>query len=227
MDPLLLSAFFFFALTATITPGPNNIMMMSSGARFGMRRTAPHILGVAFGFPAMVLASGLGLGALLQESPLLHKVLRLAGTGFMLWMAFAIAFAPPKNDAAQEENADKNKGLKAETDVTSKDRPMRFFEAVLFQWVNPKAWTMGIGAITTYTAPHSPFFPQLFTMVVIFTIVGIPSAIIWTAFGKGIRRFLGTPMRQRIFNVAMGLLLFISLIPTLSDALNIMKAAGP
>lgn len=223
MDPLLLSAFFFFALTATITPGPNNIMMMSSGARFGMRRTAPHILGVAFGFPAMVLASGLGLGALLQEIPLLHKILRLVGTGFMVWMAISIALAPPKNDAAQEENTDKKTGLNA----THADRPMRFFEAVLFQWVNPKAWTMGIGAITTYTAPHSPFFPQLFTMVVIFTLVGIPSAVIWTAFGKGIRRFLGTPLRQRIFNVAMGILLFISLIPTLADALNMLKVASP
>lgn len=210
MDPLLLSAFCFYAFSATITPGPNNIMMMSSGARFGFNRSWPHMLGVAFGFPLMVLAAGAGLGTLLQQSPFLHGVLRWVGAALMLWIALQIAAAPPFDE--KKTTKDKN-------------RPLRLYEAVLFQWVNPKAWVGGLGAIAAYTTPAQPFMPQLATIACVFALVGLPSAMVWTAFGKGIRRFLGTEKRQRFFNLGMGILLALSVIPIILDALKAHNAA--
>jgi threonine/homoserine/homoserine lactone efflux protein len=212
MDPVVLSAFIFFAITSTITPGPNNIMMMNSGARFGFRATIPHILGVVVGFPTLVFAAGLGLGAIMQANPIIHTIIRWLGVSYMLWMAYkmygAASLQKKKSDVEKKE----------------KNRPFMFHEVVLFQWINPKAWTMGMGAVAAYTVPVTAqgmdFLHQLLILVGIFCAVGIPSAIIWTGFGKAISGFLGTEKRLRIFNIIMALLLVASVIPIIVEGLS-------
>jgi threonine/homoserine/homoserine lactone efflux protein len=203
MDSLLFSAFVFFALSSNLTPGPNNIMLMNSGASFGFRRTIPHLLGVGLGFPLMVLVAGLGVGTLFERLPILHEIIRWVGVAYMLWMAWHMA-------QARSLGSEREKG----------SRPMRFLEAVLFQWVNPKAWTMGIGALSAYTVPDKAFFPQLLVIFLVFLAIGVPSAAVWTGFGKAIGRFLSSERRLRAFNIFMALLLVVSVIPVILEGLR-------
>ena len=142
----LLSAFVLFAFVSSITPGPNNTMLLASGVNFGVRRTIPHALGVSIGFMVMVLGVGLGLGEVFKVYPLAYTVLRYAGAAYLLYLAWKIA----------------NSGPMSATDPQSR-KPLGFWGAAAFQWVNPKAWVMAVGAITTYT----PAQGYLFNVIVI------------------------------------------------------------
>jgi threonine/homoserine/homoserine lactone efflux protein len=179
------------------TPGPNNIMVMTSGVNFGYRRTLPHIFGVNIGFSLMLAVVALGLGAVFVAEPRLQLVLKVAGTAYMLWLAWRIATASAVGDASGGRN------------------PMTFLEGAAFQWVNVKAWFMVVGAIAVYTpAGYAPWQSALYLGGVML-IAGAPPTHVWTLFGVGIRRFLQNPKALRAFNVGMALLLVLSLVPML------------
>ncbi|WP_299806724.1 LysE family translocator [uncultured Shewanella sp.] len=184
-----------FAFSSGITPGPNNIMLMSSGVNFGVKRSLPHLLGICIGFPAMVLAIGLGLSAVFQSFPILHTIIKYVGIGYMLYLAWLIA-----NSSAK---------------INSKDTPspLTFLQAAAFQWVNPKAWIMGIGAIAAFTSMSQTLAPQVLTISLVFFVVALPSAFVWLGFGVALKRILKNQKQQKIFNVTMALLLVLSILP--------------
>ena len=192
-DPLLL-ALLGFALTTSITPGPNNAMLTASGANFGFRRAVPHMLGIILGFPAMVLAIGLGLGSVFSALPWLHLALKYVGAAYMMYLAWRIA------------TAERGKGA-----ATTK--PISFFEAAGFQWVNPKAWIMGVGALAAYTVPEAPVWSEAARVAGAFVVTGIISSALWCGFGVAIGRLLTSDRAFRLFNYAMVLALVASLIP--------------
>ena len=189
-----------FAVSTTITPGPNNVMVTASGANFGYRRTLMHILGISLGFPVMVVAVGLGLGGLFHALPGLHVVLKLLGCAYILWMAWKIAAADGMGGSSARAG-----------------RPFTFLQAAGFQWVNPKAWVMAVGAITAYTSAGGYYYLEIVLIALIFLVVCIPSISIWTLFGVGIGRILTARKWLRVFNILMALLLVASLIPVFID----------
>lgn len=191
----LLAAMTGFAFVASITPGPNNMMLLASGANFGFRRTVPHMLGIGIGFMVMLLISGLGLGEVFRRVPGTFFAFKIACVLYMLWLAWKIATAGAITD-----------------DGASTGRPMTFLEGALFQWVNPKAWAMILTAIGAYTVP-SDYLISLLVVTLVFGIINIPSISCWTMFGVALRRLLSDPVRVRYFNVAMALLLIGSLYP--------------
>ncbi|WJV21364.1 MULTISPECIES: LysE family translocator [Pseudomonas] len=193
----LLLAFALFAFVTSVTPGPNNTMLLASGVNFGFRRTVPHILGISSGFLALVLAVGLGLGAVFEAYPVLYKVLRYVGAAYLLYLAWNIARSGP---VSQE--------------VDGKGRPLGFWGAAAFQWVNPKAWVMALGAISTYT-PLQGYFFNVVVIASLFALINAPSVGVWAGFGSVLRNVLRDPRWLRLFNYGMALLLVISLFPLL------------
>ncbi|OYU70341.1 MAG: lysine transporter LysE [Alphaproteobacteria bacterium PA2] len=198
MSPQLLSALVAFCFVSSITPGPNNTMLMASGANFGFRPTLPHMLGVSLGFGFMVLAVGLGLGQVFVRFPILHPVLAFGGAIYMLWLAWKIAHAS---------------GL---GEVGTTGSPMTFLQAAGFQWINPKAWIMGVTAVTTY-APQNSYGLNVVLVSLIFVVVNAPCIAAWAGFGVGLRGFLDRPERMRLFNISMAALLVLSLVPLIFE----------
>lgn len=201
MNPALFAGFLVFALAASITPGPNNLMMMASGATFGLKRTAPHMAGVVLGFGAMTLAVGLGLAEVLKASPVLFAVLRWAAAAYILYIAWRMVTA-------------KGPGI-----AVTGEKPMSFLGAVAFQWVNPKAWVMALGAVGTY-AEHGRFLVDVVIIAVAFMIINVPCALTWTGFGSGIRRWFRKPGHLKAFNWTMAALLVASLYPLVTEPLG-------
>lgn len=192
----LAAAFLPFAVVSAFTPGPNNLLLAASGANFGIRRTIPHVLGVVCGFPLLVLASGLGLGAVFERHPEVHSALKLGGAAFLIYLAWRIA-TPARRTAD-----------------AAPSRPLTFLEAALFQWVNPKAWLFAVSAIATFTTVGGRASTEIAVILAICTLVSIGSTISWTAFGAGLNRFLQeSPRAHRAFNVGMALLLVLSIVP--------------
>ncbi|MDJ1007795.1 MAG: LysE family translocator [Paracoccaceae bacterium] len=195
MDTDLLFALYVFVVVAIFTPGPNNMMLLASGANFGVRRTVPHMLGIMIGHAAMVVVLGLGLAGVLAAAPLVFAILKYACLAYLLWLAWRIAHAAPPEGAE------------------ATGRPMSFFEAALFQWVNPKAWAVALTAVTAY-APGEGLFAVAVTALV-FLSVSLPSVSLWAGLGTGIRRWLDNPGRLRAFNWTMAFLLVGSTLPVL------------
>ena len=191
------AALIVFAFVTSITPGPNNFMLMASGVNFGFRRTIPHMLGIGAGFLSLLLAVGFGLGAVLAAYPALHLGLKLAGGAYLLYLAWRIAMT--------RSMADKGGGTA---------RPMTFLEAAAFQWVNPKAWVMAVTAMAVYTNPQTPFL-SILIVAFAFAVVNVPSVSTWAGFGTALRGFLSDPVRLKWFNIAMGVALAVSLWPML------------
>ena len=191
----LLPPLTIFALTMGITPGPNNVMLTASGANFGFRRTLPHIAGITLGFPLMVLAVGLGLGGFFVAYPEFHGVLRVVGISYLLWLSWKIATA--------------GRGA----DVGTKGRPLNFWQAAGFQWVNPKAWIIAVGAIATYTRVQGDIMQEVVLITVVMLVVAFPCAATWTAFGTGIGRLLKSNRARTLFNWSMAALLVASVLP--------------
>ncbi|MEM6441750.1 MAG: LysE family translocator, partial [Pseudomonadota bacterium] len=182
-----------FALVTSITPGPNNLMLMASGANFGLRRTVPHMLGVGLGFVAMALGIGLGLMQVFDAYPAAYDVLRAAGAVYMLHLAWKIArAAPPEGGAAA-------------------GKPMSFLAACAFQWVNVKAWAMAVTAVSLYAPSRT--WQAVALVAVVFGAVNLPSVSLWAVLGVQLRRWLGSPGRLRAFNWTMAALLVASLWP--------------
>ncbi len=184
-----------FAFVTSITPGPNNLMLMASGANFGVRRTVPHMLGVALGFVFMAVLVGAGLAQAFAAVPQLYAVLKLASVAYLLFLSWKIATAPPPGEAARA------------------GRPMTFLAAAAFQWVNPKAWAMALTAVSVYAPSQTA--AGIAAVAAVFGIVNLPSVGVWAALGQGMRRVLTNPARMRAFNVLMAVLLVASLYPVL------------
>ena len=182
-----------FGIAAAFTPGPNNIMLAASGMNFGFVRTAPHMSGVVIGFVAMLLGVGFGLGAFFMAYPLAQTALKIIGIAYLLWLAWRIANAAP-------------------ADPSVRSRPISFIEAALFQWVNPKALLAVVSTMSIFIRPESAV-SDVFIVAVVFFFLSIGAVVSWTAFGAGLRGFLGDPARRRVFNIAMALLLVLSIAP--------------
>ncbi|MGO4917209.1 LysE family translocator [Pseudogemmobacter sp. W21_MBD1_M6] len=187
-----------FAFVSSITPGPNNLMLMASGANFGLRRTLPHMMGVGLGFVLMIVLVGAGLMQVFDLYPVAHVILKTASVIYLVYLAYRIATAGPPRVK----------------DAGAEGKPLSFLQAAAFQWVNPKAWTMALTAISVYTAaPHH--LMDIVGVALIFGIVNLPSVGCWAYLGQQMSRFLTSPARLRAFNVTAAVLLVASLYPIL------------
>lgn len=187
-----------FLIVSSVTPGPNNTMLMASGVNFGVRRSLPHLLGVQIGFTVMLLCVGLGLHAVLDRFPALYQVMRWGGATYLLWLAWKLATARP-----------------AEADPTaSAPQPLGFWGAAAFQWINPKAWVMIVTAMGAYLPPDASV-SQVLLLALMSLVLGSPCSAVWVGFGQAMRRLLQNPQRLRLFNITMALALVASLYPML------------
>ena len=198
MSPDLLIAAALFLVVSSITPGPNNTMLMASGVNFGVRRSLPHLLGVQIGFTVMLLCVGLGLHAVLDQFPALYQLMRWGGAAYLLWLAWKLATARPA-DADPEAPA---------------PQPLGFWGAAAFQWINPKAWVMIVTAMSAYLPPDASV-PQVLLLALMSLVLGSPCSAVWVGFGQAMRGLLQDPLRLRIFNITMALALVASLYPML------------
>jgi threonine/homoserine/homoserine lactone efflux protein len=192
----VLSALIIFAFVSSITPGPNNLMLLNSGANFGFKKTIPHLLGVGIGFTLMIALVGLGVIKLFDAFPLSYEILKILSIVYLLYLAFKIA--------SSTGNLEQK---------SSSAKPLSFIQAALFQWVNPKAWTMALTSISIY-APTKSLGAVLFVAIV-FGIVNLPCISAWIVLGQKIQVLLTDKKRLRAFNISMAFLLILSLYPAL------------
>ncbi|KAB2707159.1 LysE family translocator [Brucella intermedia] len=184
-----------YTIVTSITPGPNNMMVLASGVNFGVRRTVPHILGISLGFAAMIVVVGMGLGTVFELYPVLNTVLRWVGAAYLVYLAYKIA------RSGAPETPDGVAG-----------KPLGFLGAAAFQWVNPKAWVMALGAVAAYLPAH-PSLVSVTAIALLMAVLNAPCVGIWAAFGVGLRSFLTKPDQLRAFNLTMAVLLVVSLYP--------------
>ncbi|WP_144109892.1 LysE family translocator [Paraburkholderia sp. BCC1886] len=199
-----LPAGMLFALVTSITPGPNNTMVLASGVNFGFRRTLPHLSGISAGVVLLMLSVGIGLGEAFVHFPVLYTVLEVASVAYLLYLAWKI-------------------GTSGELKVKQGERrPMKFLEAAAFQWVNPKAWMMVLTAATTIHLCESTSLNAV-AMAVVFYVIGFPCICVWAGFGTAMRQVLSNPKWLRVFNLTMAALLVLSLYPI---ALKLLGMGG-
>ncbi|MEM9130565.1 MAG: LysE family translocator [Pseudomonadota bacterium] len=191
----IFAALVAFAFVSVITPGPNNLMLMASGANFGFRKTVPHMLGIGIGFPTMVVLVGLGVMQVFDLWPPSYTVLKFLSVCYLLYLAWKIANAAPPSEAATQGTA------------------LSFLQSAGFQWLNPKAWSMALSAITLYAASRD--IQTILLIAGIYVLVSVISTTSYTALGQQMRRLINNPTRLRRFNIAMAGLLVLSLVPVL------------
>ncbi|WP_117191701.1 LysE family translocator [Rhizobium terrae] len=186
-----------FSLVGSVSPGPSNFMLLASGTNFGFRRTMPQILGITVGLSSVLLAVGFGLGALITAYPPIGLAMKIAGSAYLLYLAWRIAMsrAVPSGESTSA-------------------RPLTLLESAAFQWVNPKAWIAALTAMAAYASTENPFVSVLLITGVT-AAINLPSVAVWAGFGAALRNFLSDPVRLKWFNIAMGLLLVASLWPLL------------
>ncbi len=193
MTPEAFATLMTLSLVAAFTPGPNNALVASSGATFGLRRTMPHVMGITIGFPLMIFLVGLFLGEVFQQSALLREGLRWIGAALLLYVAWKIAMAGGIGTGPQ--NA----------------RPFSFVQAAAFQWINPKGWVMAIALSAQFISPARPLTTAgIIAAVTIFA--GFTSALAWAGAGRAMARWIGTPARVRLFNMVMGGLIALGVL---------------
>ena len=190
-----------FAFVSSATPGPNNMMLLASGANFGLWRTVPHMVGIGLGFGLMIVMVGVGLMQVFDAFPITNLILKIVSVIYLLWLSWKIATAAPKLADAPDTGG----------------TPMTFLQAAAFQWVNPKAWSMGIYAITNFAKDDdgARSFLSVCVVAFAFVLVNFPSVTIWTVLGQQMRRFLTSPARLRAFNWTMAVLLVLTFLPVL------------
>ena len=197
MDSMLISLL-GFSVAMYITPGPNNVMVAASAANHGIRATVPHMLGIVVGFALMLTLVCAGLGSALVRWPLLLPLFRWAGAVWLVWIAWQIARAPAPGEGGRT-------------------RVLGFAGAVAFQWINPKAWLIAVGAAGEYLSPHQPLVAQLSRIFIVFLVVGLPCVLVWAVLGSGAGRLLRSPVQLRAFNVVMAVVLVLSVLPVLIE----------
>jgi threonine/homoserine/homoserine lactone efflux protein len=188
------TAFLLFALVAAVTPGPSNIMLTAAGAQAGVRRGLPCLLGVSTGMGLMMFLVPLGLGSLVLEHPFLLKGLNWGGAAVLLWLSWKIATSRSRIEAD-----------------LGKD-PVGYVGAAVFQWVNPKSWLVTASAAGTFLhADAGSPLAQAAALGGLFALAVLPSGFVRLAFGATVHHVLGSPRRLRVFNIAMGVLLALSI----------------
>jgi threonine/homoserine/homoserine lactone efflux protein len=186
-----------FVLAGTLTPGPNNLMVLASGANWGLARTMPHVLGITLGFPIMIIAAGFGIGIVFKAVPILEPILRYTAFAYLLWLSWKIARAGRLHGG--EEGG----------------RPMTLLQAAAFQWVNPKAWALVLSGIALFTTDGGDRVAEIGLLALLFGLVCLPNCIAWGLFGQSIARLLADDRRRRIFNLGMAVVLVLSVLPAL------------
>lgn len=181
-----------FCATMTMTPGPNNVLLASSGAHFGVWRSLPHITGIRVGSTSLHLAMLFGLGALFDSLPWLHSGLKYLSMGYLLYLVAKIVMQPTSDSAAKEAAA-----------------PMSIKEAALFQWINPKSWMATITLCSAFTLTGEQYWLSAGLGVLVFNLVGFPASFTWVVLGAAIRSKLNSPKRRKSFNYLMGFLLAV------------------
>ena len=199
MTAEILTALIAFAFVASVTPGPNNLMLMASGANFGVRRTLPNFFGITLGFIVMVVLVGIGIMQVFSAYPVIYGVLRVASIAYLGYLAWKIA-------------------MSGSFSATASATPMTVLQAALFQWVNPKAWAFALTMITVY-APSQSLAAVGFVALVA-GLVNLPSIFVWILIGERMQRYLREGVRLRLFNYGMALLLLVSLYPVLFGSLG-------
>jgi threonine/homoserine/homoserine lactone efflux protein len=195
-EGILLGPLALFAAVMTLTPGPNVVLVTASGANFGFRRTVPQMIGITLGFGSIAVVSGLGLAGLVHAEPRLHAALKYAGAAYFLYLAWRIARADPSSALAR-------------------GKPIGFLEAVLFTWMNPKAWVSALGALAAYTTVGGDVLRETLVIAAILAAFCLLSVMIWAGFGTAIGRFIARPRARMAFNWCMAGLLVLSLFPVL------------
>lgn len=188
-----------FAISSSVTPGPNNIIVMTSGVNFGIKKSLPLLTGICAGFALMLLLVGFGFGQLFELFPSLHFVIKCIGTLYLLYLAWLIA------KSAGEINS------------SAQVKPLSFLKGALFQWVNAKAWVVATGALAVFTVSGDNFYSQNITIALTFLIVSFPCVGIWLAFGSVLKQALKNENKRKWFNYAMALLLAISVVPVIKE----------
>jgi threonine/homoserine/homoserine lactone efflux protein len=188
-----------FVVAGTVTPGPNNFMVLASGANWGLARTIPHVLGISLGFPVIIIGAGFGIGIAFNVVPALEPILKYGAFAYLLWLAWKITRSgrPQGRYGA--------------------DRPLTFLQAAAFQWVNPKAWALVFSGIALFARADGNKVVEIGLIALLFGLVCLPNCIAWGLFGKSIARFLADDHRRRVFNIAMAVLLVLSILPTLFE----------
>jgi threonine/homoserine/homoserine lactone efflux protein len=190
----ILTALCTFAFVSSVTPGPNNLMLMASGANFGVWRSLPHFLGVVFGFMLMIILVGTGLAQMFEAYPVSYQILRICSIVYLSYLAWKIASAKRQS-------------------VESRAKPLTSFQAALFQWVNPKAWAMALTAVTVYAPSQS--LAAIGLIALICGAINMPSVFIWVLLGSKLQRLLNSDVRLKTFNYSMALLLLATLYPAI------------
>ena len=199
IHPEILWALAAFAFVAAITPGPNNLMLMTSGVKYGFGRTLPHLIGVILGFALMIAVVGFGLDVIFERFPMALPTMRVAGSLYMLWLALRIALAKPIGE------------------VEPGGRPIGFLAAAGFQWVNPKAWVMSLSALSTYAGVVDDYSRSVLLTASLCALIAVPCSSAWALFGASLSRLLRDPRVTRPFNWTMAALLIASIAPTMFE----------
>jgi threonine/homoserine/homoserine lactone efflux protein len=190
VDPL---PFITYTFVMSITPGPNNVMLTASGARFGFRRTLPHILGIVCGFVVQLLAVCAGLSALFARWPALQTALGWVGAAYLLYLGWRML---GRSDAQAPAGG----------------RPVTFMQAAMFQFLNPKAWVMTVTAATLFLPRDAGFVAAGLYMTVVTEGIGVPCMMVWALFGSSLKSFISGPRGRRAFNVCMALALGVTAV---------------
>lgn len=189
-----------FSVAMSGTPGPNNVMLTASGARYGYARTLPHIVGILGGCVALFVAIALGLGAVFERYPSVQWALRLAGSAYLLYLAWRIATAAPPN-----------------LDTNGDARPLNVWQAAAFQFANPKAWIMGLTLTASFLPDTGPLLFNALALAILMEIVAFPCVSFWALFGRTLGTRLRSARAWRIFNGVMGALTAACVILIFSD----------
>ena len=192
-------AFILFAVSMLFTPGPNNVMLMTSGLNFGINKSLPHLFGVCLGFPSMVVMLGLGLGVIFEQYPIIHDVIKVLGVFYLIYLAWKIAHAKPSAVSGKASS------------------PLTFLQAALFPWVNPKAWVMASTSIAVYTSVAEDLLHQVLLLAVVFVFIGFCSGSTWLFLGKSLKQFLKSDAHRVLFNTVMAVLLVTSVLPVIYE----------
>lgn len=197
MDLIQLSSLALFCFVATATPGPNNVMLMTSGLNFGVKPTLPHWLGVCVGFPIMALAVALGCSVLFERFPVVQQLIEVLGVSYLLYLAWRIATTKPQ------------------VNESTNRKPLTFIQALVFQWVNPKAWVMATSAIATFAIFKDKPYLNAVSVAVVFLLVEFPATGAWVFCGAWLRKLIQKPSFIAVFNMVMALLLVLSIAPVI------------
>lgn len=185
----------YLVFVTSITPGPNNIMLAASGMNYGYRRSLPHLCGIFSGFGLLIVLCAVGIGALYETFPILRNILRGLSAVYLCYLAYKIATAGG-----------------AELKKTSK--PLTWFEAASFQFINPKAWVMSLTFISSFMPDFGSLLFEVIFMLVIGVTVNFPCTSVWVLFGQVMARMFTSDKTRKIINYIMAGLLLL-MIPIL------------